>query len=57
MPRSRLILLAVAMLAAGAMLAWEVFWVEPEQHCVKHGGDWAAHFRACGRLVTLTAVR
>ena len=54
MTRTRLILLAVVLLAAAAMVAWQVLWVQPEQDCLKHGGVWAAQFRSCARTVTIT---
>ena len=54
MKPTRLILLAVATITALAMLAWQVFWIQPEQDCAKHHwGVWDAHDRACGKAVTL----
>jgi hypothetical protein len=53
MKPTRLILLAVAVVAALTMLAWQVFWVQPEQDCVKHHGVWDAHERACAKAVTI----
>jgi hypothetical protein len=53
MKPTRLILLAVAVLAALTMIAWQVFWVQPEQDCVKHHGVWDAHERACAKPVTI----
>ena len=50
---TRLILLAVATLAALTMLAWQVFWIQPEQDCVKHHGVWDAHDRACAHAATI----
>jgi hypothetical protein len=54
MTRTRLILLAVVLLCAGAMLAWQVFWVQPEHDCLAHGGVWAAQYRSCAHPVTIT---
>jgi hypothetical protein len=53
MKPTRLILLAVAVVAALTMLAWQVFWVQPEQDCVKHRGVWDAHDHACAKPVTI----
>jgi hypothetical protein len=50
---TRLILLAVATLAALTMLAWQVFWIQPEQDCVKHHGVWDAQDRACAHAATI----
>jgi hypothetical protein len=54
MSRTRLILLAVVLLCAAGMIAWQVFWVQPEQDCAKHGGIWDPQSRACARSVTIT---
>ena len=53
MKPTRLILLAVAVVAALTMLAWQVFWVQPEQDCAKQHGVWDAHDRACAKPVTI----
>jgi hypothetical protein len=53
MKPTRLILLAVAVLAALTMLAWQVFWVQPEQDCGKQHGVWDAHDHACAKPVTI----
>jgi hypothetical protein len=54
MTRTRLILLAVVLLCAAAMISWQVFWVQPQQNCEKHGGVWDAKERVCARSVTIT---
>lgn len=50
---TRLILLAVAVLAALTMIAWQVFFVQPEQDCLKQHGVWDARDRACAKTVTI----
>ena len=50
--------LAVATITALSMLAWQVFWIQPEHDCAKHRwGVWDAHDRACGKAVTLVPMR
>jgi hypothetical protein len=53
MKPTRLILLGVTVLAALTMIAWQVFWVQPEQDCAKHHGVWDPHERVCAKVVTL----
>lgn len=53
MKPTRLILLAVAVLAALTMIAWQVFFVQPEQDCLKQHGVWDARDRACAKTVTI----
>lgn len=50
---TRLILLAVAVLTALTMLAFQVFWIQPRQDCVKQHGVWDAHDHACAKAVTI----
>lgn len=51
---TRLILLAVAVLAALTMIAWQVFFVQPEQDCVKQHGVWDAHDHACAKSISIS---
>jgi hypothetical protein len=55
--KTRLILLAVAVVTATVMLSWQFIWVQPEQDCAKQGGIWDSHERSCFRSVTIAPLR
>jgi hypothetical protein len=54
--KTRLILVAVAVITAAAMLLWHFLWEKPRQDCAKQGGVWDEHAHMCARTVSIAPV-